>query len=367
MQPNNFYTASAAYTHKGTVNTPLSADPARAMPPPKHDIRKAVSTSPLLNEVRTRLRLKRYGLGTERSDLHYIVDFIHFCKERNGGAFIHPDRLGPHDIRAYLSHLAQDRHVAASTQNIALSAILFLYRQVLEREVPNIDKIAWSKRDRRIPTVLSATETKALLEALQKTPYHLLASLLYGTGMRMMEGLRLRVKDADFDFKTITVRDTKGDEDRVTMLPLSLVQPLHLQIARVNAFHDQDLAEGFGQVEMPDALARKYPNHKKSLAWQFVFCGNMRSSDPRTGAERRHHLHPSSFQRAVGAAITQARIDKHASVHTLRHSFATHLLERGTDIRTVQELLGHKDIRTTQVYTHVLKKGGNAVRSPLDG
>lgn len=332
----------------------------------KHDIQKLINTSPLLKEVQTCIRLKRYELGTERSYLHHIVDYIHFCKNKNGGEFIHPKQLGPQDIRAYLSYLVEERHVSASTQNTALSAVLFLYRRVLDLNLPDVENIEWSKRDKRIPAVFSIAETKAVLEKLKKTPYHLLASLLYGTGMRLMEGLRLRVKDIDFDFKQITVRDTKGDEDRVTMLPASLTQPLRLQIERVKAFHQQDLADGFGAVEMPDALARKYPNHEKSLNWQFVFCGNTRSVDPRTGIERRHHQHPSSFQRAMGAAIKEAGILKHASVHTLRHSFATHLLERGIDIRTVQELLGHKDIKTTQIYTHVLNKGANAVRSPLD-
>jgi integron integrase len=332
----------------------------------KHDVQKLVIASPLLKEVQASIRLKHYELGTERSYMNYIVDYIEYCKEQNDGNFVHPSQLGAQNIQAYLSYLVEERHVSASTQNTALAAVLFLYRQVLNINLPDMDNIAWSKRDKRIPSVFSVAETKAVLEALKKTPYHLLASVLYGTGMRLMEGLRLRVKDIDFDFKQITVRDTKGDEDRITMLPHALSQSLRLQIDCVKAFHELDLAQGFGEVEMPDALARKYPNHEKSLAWQFVFCGNTRTIDPRTSVERRHHLHASSFQRAMGVAIKQAGIAKHASVHTLRHSFATHLLERGTDIRAVQELLGHKDIKSTQIYTHVLNKEANAVRSPLD-
>jgi integron integrase len=333
----------------------------------EHDIQRAVSTSPLLQNVRDRIRLKRYTLSTERSYLHYIVDYIHWCKKRNDGVFVHPAELGSEDIRAYLLYLSTQRHVSASTQNSALCALLFLYRHALEIDLPDVKNIEWSKRDKRIPSVLSAAETKTVLNNLLGTPHHTLASLLYGTGMRLMEGLRLRVKDIDFEFLQITVRDTKGDEDRVTMLPQTLVQQLKAQIQRVEQFHNLDLAAGFGEVEMPDALARKYPNHEKSFAWQFVFCGNARTIDPRTGVERRHHQHPAALQRAVGKAIRDAGIAKHASVHTLRHSFATHLLERGTDIRTVQELLGHKDVKTTMIYTHVLQRGGRAVKSPLDG
>ncbi|MEM9119236.1 MAG: integron integrase [Cyanobacteria bacterium P01_F01_bin.56] len=313
----------------------------------------------LLEQVRQSIRLRHFSLKTEKSYIYYIRDFILFHQKR------HPSEMGVDEIRSYLSHLAIDRQVAASTQNVALSALLFLYKQVLELELPYIENIERANRPKRLPVVFTRTEVKQLLSHLDGMN-HLIVSLLYGSGMRLMEGLRLRVKDLDFEYRQITIRDAKGHKDRVTMLPTATIEPLKLQLQKTQQLYQQDLAMGYGSVELPYALARKYPNAEKEWKWQFVFPSWKRSIDPRSQQIRRHHVYEQSIQRAVKKAVQAAGIHKHGGCHTLRHSFATHLLEDGYDIRTVQELLGHKDIKTTMIYTHVLNQGGRGVRSPLD-
>ena len=313
----------------------------------------------LLDQVRQSIRLKHFSLKTEKSYTHYIRDFILFHNKR------HPKEMGVDEIRAYLSHLATERHVAASTQNVALSALLFLYKQVLQIELPYINDIERAKQPERLPVVFTQDEVKQILAHLDGV-HHLIASLLYGSGMRLMECLRLRVKDLDFEYRQITVRNGKGNKDRVTMLPISILEPLKVQLQKARSLHRQDLALGYGSVELPYALERKYPNAHCQWKWQFVFSSWKRSLDPRSKQVRRHHIYEQSVQRAVKQAIQSSGITKHGSCHTFRHSFATHLLENGYDIRTVQELLGHKDVKTTMIYTHVLNRGGRGVRSPLD-
>lgn len=273
--------------------------------------------------------------------------------------------MGAAEVTAFLSHLASEREVAAATQNQALSALLFLYGAVLEVKLPWMGEIQHAKRPVRVPVVLSVEEIKALLGRLHGTKW-LMASLLYGAGLRLRECLKLRVKDLDFDYQQITVRDAKGAKDRVTMLPAGLREPLRTHLVLVKGLHEQDLAEGFGAVEMPFALERKYPNAAREWGWQYVFPSRHRSADPRSGAIRRHHVFDSVLPRAISQAARDAHIAKPVGSHTLRHSFATHLLAAGHDIRTVQELLGHADVSTTMVYTHVLNKGGRGVGSPLD-
>lgn len=314
----------------------------------------------LLAQVRHAIRLKHYSLKTEKSYIHYIRDYILFHNKR------HPKDMGAEEIRAYLTHLAVQQNVAASTQNVAFSALLFLYRHVLNVELPYIDGIERAKTPERVPVVFTRSEVKAVLSQLDGI-HHLVASLLYGSGLRLNEGLQLRVKDIDFEYRQVTVRDGKGEKDRVTMLPGSLVIPLKQQLEKTRQLHQQDLALGYGAVYLPYALERKYPNANRAWGWQYVFPSWKRSIDPRATVVRRHHLYERSLQRAVKQAIRQAGITKHAGCHTFRHSFATHLLEDGYDIRTVQELLGHKDVKTTMIYTHVLNRGGKGVRSPLDG
>ena len=313
----------------------------------------------LLEQVRTVIRLKHLSLRTEDSYLSTIRRFIVFHGKR------HPASLGPDAIRDYLTHLAVEEHVAASTQNVARNALLFLYREVLGVPLPPLTGVAPARRPERLPVVFTRAEVKAILNALDGTP-HLLASLLYGSGLRLMECLRLRVKDIDLEMHQITVRDGKGQKDRHTMLPRTLDAALREQLAAAQALYQQDLAAGQANVFLPDALARKYPHAPREWAWQWVFPAQSLSADPRSGLVRRHHLGEETLQRAVKAAIAQAGIPKAGSCHTLRHSFATHLIEDGYDIRTVQELLGHKDVRTTMIYTHVLGRGGRGVASPLD-
>jgi integron integrase len=313
----------------------------------------------LLDQVREAMRLRHMSYRTEEAYVNWIRRFIFFHNRR------HPKDMGADEVRAFLSHLAVHLHVAASTQNVALNALLFLYRHVLRQEFPEIGEIERAKRPRRLPTVLTREEVTAMLTQLKGT-HRLMASLLYGSGLRLMECLRLRVKDLDFAYQQLTVRDGKGAQDRVTMLPKSLEEPLQRHLAKVQLLHAEDLAEGFGEVYLPYALERKYPNAGRSWTWQYVFPAAKRSVDPRSGKERRHHVSDTVLQKAVKSALQQSGIHKRGNCHTLRHSFATHLLEDGYDIRTVQELLGHKDVKTTMIYTHVLQRGGKGVRSPLD-
>jgi len=283
---------------------------------------------------------------------------LHFGKR-------HPRELGAADVEAFLTHLAVAGNVAASTQNQAKSALLFLYREVLETELPWLDNVERARAPKRLPVVLTRDEVHAVLSRLSGTHW-LIASLLYGAGLRIMEALRLRVKDVDFARKEILVRDGKGFKDRVTILPAALAAPLTEHLKRVKALHGQDLAAGRGAVYLPYALERKYPGSARDWAWQYVFPSANLAEDPRTGIERRHHLQDQAVQRAMRQAVRDAGVNKPATPHTLRHSFATHLLEGGYDIRTVQELLGHADVSTTMIYTHVLNKGGRGVTSPLD-
>lgn len=322
-------------------------------------VRYSAKTSPFLNQVRQTVRLKHYSRSTEDSYLHYILDFIRYHNKRR------PKELGINEVRAYLTHLAVHKQVAASTQNVALSALLFLYKEVLHVALPYIDNIERAKRPKRLPVVFTRDEVKQILANLTGT-HHLVIALLYGTGMRLSEGLRLRVKDVDFDYGQITVRDGKGNRDRLTMLPESLIRSLQMQLVKAKEIHDFDLRRGRGGVELPYALARKYPNVEREWGWQYVFPASAISTDRRTGRTGRHHILESGIQKAMRKALLAAQVAKHGSVHTLRHSFATHLLEDGYDIRTVQELLGHKDVKTTMIYTHVLNRGGRGVRSPLD-
>lgn len=313
----------------------------------------------LLDQVRGKIRLKHYSLRTEQAYLDWIRRFIrHFGKR-------HPRDLGPAEIEAFLTHLAVDGRVAAATQNQAKSAILFLYREVLATDLPWLDGVVAAKAPRRLPVVLTQDEVGVLLARLPGT-YGLICRLLYGTGMRLMEGLRLRVKDVDFGRGEILVRDGKGFKDRVTMLPASVAESLRSHLERVRALHEQDLARGYGEVWLPYALDRKYPNAGREWGWQYVFPSAGLSVDPRSGAVRRHHVQDQPVQRALKQAVRDAGLAKPATPHTLRHSFATHLLEGGYDIRTVQELLGHSDVKTTMIYTHVLNRGGRGVVSPLD-
>ena len=312
----------------------------------------------LLDRVRDAIRLKHYSIRTEQAYVNWIKRYIYFHGVR------HPAEMGAPEIQAFLTHLAVDQNVAASTQNQALSALLFLYKEVLKQDLGPIDALR-AKKPKRLPTVLTKEEVRRVFQHMSGI-HLLIARLLYGSGLRLMEGVRLRVKDLDFEYHTITVRDGKGAKDRVTMLPETLVVPLQDHLRTVKRTHEEDLAKGYGAVYLPYALERKYPNANKEWIWQYVFPANRLSVDPRSGVVRRHHIHESSVQKAVRAAAQAAGIPKRVSPHTLRHSFATHLLEAHYDIRTVQELLGHKDVKTTMIYTHVLNKGGLAVRSPLD-
>jgi integron integrase len=319
-----------------------------------------VRSPKLLDQVRSRLRVKHYSLRTEQAYVGWIRRFILANDKR------HPRDMGGAEVEAFLTDLAVHGHVAAGTQNQALSALLFLYREVLGAELPWMESVVRAKRPRRLPVVLTQDEVRRLLACLEGGNW-LMASLLYGTGMRLMECLRLRVKDVDFERREILVRAGKGNKDRHVPLPDRLHDGLGVQVERARVQHEQDMAAGNGATVLPYALARKYPHAEREFGWQFVFPSHSLSRDPRSGRIARHHVDESVLQRAVKAARYRAGIRKPATCHTLRHSFATHLIESGSDIRTVQELLGHKDVKTTQIYTHVLNRGGLGVRSPLDG
>lgn len=319
------------------------------------------TTAPrLLDVLRDKLRLKHYSLRTEQQYVNWVRRFLRFHQHR------HPREMGAAEVTAFLTDLAVAGGVSASTQNQALSALLFLYREVLEVALPWLDEVVRAKQPNRLPVVLTRREVAALL-AQADGLYALQLRLLYGTGMRLMECMRLRVKDVDFERLEVLVRDGKGAKDRVTMLPQSLCEPLEAHLLRRRAIHEADLTAGMADVYLPDALARKYPNAATEWGWQYIFVTAGYVRDPRSGAVRRHHQDEKLLQRAMKRAVTAAGIAKPATPHTLRHSFATHLLEAGYDIRTVQELLGHADVATTMIYTHVLNKGGRGVTSPLDG
>jgi integron integrase len=313
----------------------------------------------LLDQVADALRVKHYSYRTEQTYVDWIRRYILFHNKR------HPSEMGETEVQAFIIYLATERNLSASSQNQALSAILFLYRHILQRELAFPHDIIRAEKAGHLPTVLSKQEALAVIGNMQGTT-KLMAQLLYGSGLRLMECLCLRVKDIDFDNHQLIVRDGKGENDRVTMLPDALVAPLKDHLQRVRGVHQKDLDDGFGEVSLPYALDRKYPNAPKEFAWQYVFPASVRSTDPISKRIKRHHLDESVLQRAVREAARLAKIDKPVSLHTFRHSFATHLLQNGYDIRTVQELLGHKDVKTTMIYTHVLQRGAGAVKSPLD-
>lgn len=315
--------------------------------------------SKLLDQVRDRSRSLHYSIRTEQAYVFWIAAFIRHH------AMTHPSEMGVKQVEAFLTHLAVERKVAAATQNQALSAVLFLYKEVLGEEIPWVQDVTRAKQPKRLPVVFSRHEAQAVI-AQMDGQNALMVRLLYGAGLRVTEAVRLRVKDVDFDYRQVVVRDGKGRKDRVTLLPDSLEAPLKAQVERVLTLHGSDLEAGYGEVYLPNALGQKYRSAAKSPEWQYLFPAKRISTDPRTGKQHRHHVQTQALQRAVKQAVRNANILKHASCHTFRHSFATHLLENGYDIRTVQDLLGHKDVRTTQIYTHVIKRGGNAVRSPLD-
>lgn len=333
------------YSHRGKG---LASPGSDAPVPPK-----------LLDQVRARIRRLGMAIRTEDAYVDWIRRFILANDKR------HPSDLGEHQVEAFLSNLAVRGRVAASTQNQALAALLFLYREVLNVELPWMDNIRRAKQSERVPTVLSRSEAHALLAEMSGTTW-LMASLLYGSGLRLMECLRLRVQDVDFARREIIVRHGKGGKDRQTMLPAGVEAALRAQLIEAERIHQRDLALGLGAVWLPDALARKYSGAAREWIWQYVFPATRRSTDPRTHLRHRHHVDQTVLQRAVRRAALRSVTNKHVTCHTLRHSFATHLLEGGYDIRTVQELLGHKDVSTTQIYTHVLNRGGHGVRSPLD-
>lgn len=318
-----------------------------------------MSKSKLLDQVREKIRRLNYAYSTEKAYISWIKRFIIFNEKR------HPSELGAVEIEVFLTHLAVEKKVSPSTQNQALAALQFLYNEILHLALDEEILPVPAKRTKHLPVVLSQREDHVVLNELHGV-YQLITQLLYGSGLRVTECLSLRVKDLDFDREEVTVRSRKGAKDRRTMLPNTISQPLKDHLERVRLNYKQDLKEGFGSVYLPGRLSRKYPNAAREWIWQYVFPAPKRSRDPRSGEVRRHHLHPSSLRRAVRTAARKAGVDKHVTPHIFRHSFATHLLENGYDIRTVQELLGHSDVSTTMIYTHVLNKGGRGVRSPLD-
>ncbi|NJL57985.1 integron integrase [bacterium] len=317
-------------------------------PPPKK----------LLDRVRDAIRVKHYSYRTEQTYVQWIRRYILFHNNH------HPSEMGVPEVEAFLTHLAVQEQVAAATQNQALSALLFLYKEILGQPLEGVDAIR-AKRSRRLPTVLTVEEARLVIHQMSGV-HRLMVQLLYGSGLRLREATQLRIKDLDFTQHQIVVQDTKGQQSRVTMLPTSIVEPLQEHLQMVKRLHQQDLEQGYGAVTLPFALAREYPNANRQWIWQFVFPASTRCRDPHSSAVVRHHLHESGLQKAVKQAVRSAGLQKRVGCHTFRHSFATHLLQNGYDIRKVQELLGHKDVKTTMIYTHVLSRGGRGVRSPLD-
>jgi len=313
----------------------------------------------ILDQLRDKIRRYNYSIRTEKAYIDWNKRFIIFHNKK------HPLEMGATEVEQFLTHLAVKGKVAASTQNQAMSAILFLYKEVLDTDPGFIQNVKRAKKPEKLPVVFTKKEIRRVLERLDGA-YWIMAHILYGAGLRLMECVRLRVKDIEFANKQILVREGKGLKDRVTVLPETVIRPLRQHLEKVKAMHQKDLAEGFGEVYLPYALERKYPRSNIEWGWQYVFPSKQRSTDPRSGKIRRHHLDEKTLQRALKKAIRAAKVNKPGSCHTLRHSFATHLLESGYDIRTVQELLGHRDLRTTMIYTHVLNRGGQGVISPSD-
>ena len=313
----------------------------------------------LLDKTRNEIRYRHYSIRTEKAYIDWIKRYIYFNNKR------HPDKLGELEIKEFLNWLATERNVSASTQNQALCAILFLYKNVLKREIEWVNNIKWAKRPKKLPVVFSRSEIHRIIPLL-KDVHWLIANVLYGSGLRLNECISLRIQDIDFDYSQIIVRNAKGLKERVTILPEALIYPLKQQIERVNATHQYDLKSGYGHVFLPYAIERKYPNANKSFIWQYLFPSKSISGDPRSKRKQRHHLHIDSVQKNIRIAIQRSGVRKRGSSHSFRHSFATHLLEAGYDIRTIQELLGHQDINTTMIYTHVTRKGAGAVISPMD-
>ena len=334
--------------------------PLRTIPGGKSELSLVRDSKPkLMDQLRESLRARHYSRRTEQTYCSWVKRFIFFHNVR------HPEKMAEPEINAFLTHLAVKEKVSASTQNQALSALLFLYRHVIGREVGALSDVIRARKPKRLPVVMSHSEVKAVLADLSGDKW-LMASLMYGAGLRLMECLRLRVQDIDFSRNEILVRDGKGAKDRITMLPESRKSPLLNHLKQVRMVHEKDLADGWGRVLMPDALDRKYPSAPAEWRWQWVFPQERRWKNAKTGEEGRHHAHETIIQRAVKEAIRNAGLIKRVSCHTFRHSFATHLIQAGYDIRTIQELMGHKDVRTTMIYTHVLNKGGQGVRSPID-
>ncbi|MEJ2453534.1 MAG: integron integrase [Candidatus Thiodiazotropha sp.] len=319
---------------------------------------KQTEKSPFLQQDINQIRVRHYSRRTEETYLHWIKRYIFFHNKS------HPKNMGEREVAQFLTDLAVRGNVAAATQNIALNALVFMYRHVLDRPLQEIHGVVRAKKPQRLPVILTRDEVARVLSRLQGQ-YWLIACLQYGSGLRLIESVRLRVMDLEFEHRAVYVRNGKGGKDRVVTLADELITPLRRHLEVVRTQHERDLSDGFGTVYLPHALAKKYPNAEREWKWQYLFPAGQRSIDPRSGAERRHHLDESCVRKAVTGAVRAAGINKKASCHTLRHSFATHLLERGQDIRTVQEQLGHKDVRTTQIYTHVIQRGGSAVRSPL--
>lgn len=319
-----------------------------------------MSKSKLLESIRTEIRRRNYSYNTEKSYCSWVVQFVRYHDLK------HPSVMGEREITDFLNHLAVDRNVAASTQNQALSALVFLYEHIIKTHVPALNQLMRAKKPSRLPVVLSEKEARQILDDMEGV-WKLLLGLIYGAGLRVSEALRIRMLDLDFDYKQITVRSGKGLQDRVTVLPDSIIPDLKKHIVKVKKLHDADLTKGYGQTLLPKALALKYPNADRSFKWQYLFPASSRQHDPRSGLKHRYHLSPSELRVRVKQAAHKHGIQKHVTPHVFRHSFATHLLSSGYDIRTVQELLGHKSVKTTMIYTHVLNKGGRGVKSPLDG